>query len=176
MLCCVQIVLVPNYGATVVMKLTRQMKWYSDNERLHVNLFFLIAKSHQHSIARHAGQPDEIRAASRDPVQTVDQLAVLNVAQVAPIEAEGDITKVCPKQPMEGCANHVTTCCDSKECKKGEVCCFQEEGCKTACMKPLKDGMNGAIFFDKDTCEDFKKAPKNITKIEMKALRSSMML
>ncbi|GIY41611.1 hypothetical protein CDAR_559071 [Caerostris darwini] len=85
-------------------------------------------------------------------------------------------SKVCPKQPIEGCPNHVTLCCDTNECEKGEVCCFQEEGCKTACMKPVKNGENGAIFLDKNTCEDFKKAPKNISKVDIKAHRSAMIL
>ncbi|GIY41610.1 hypothetical protein CDAR_559061 [Caerostris darwini] len=81
---------------------------------------------------------------------------------------------VCPKMPTEGCANLVTSCCDSKECKKGEVCCFQEEGCKTACVKPVKDGTNGTISLDKDTCEDFKRSPKNMTANSIKALLSAM--
>ncbi|GIY42833.1 hypothetical protein CEXT_449601, partial [Caerostris extrusa] len=65
-------------------------------------------------------------------------------------------TKVCPKMPTEGCINFVTSCCDSTECKTGEFCCFQEEGCKTACLKPVKNATNGAVLLKNDTCEDFR--------------------
>ncbi|GIY60139.1 hypothetical protein CEXT_381301 [Caerostris extrusa] len=43
-------------------------------------------------------------------------------------------------------------CCNTKDCKNGEVCCLKYLACEAVCMKPTKGGTTRAYVADPKKC------------------------
>ncbi|GBN55579.1 hypothetical protein AVEN_94507-1 [Araneus ventricosus] len=79
-----------------------------------------------------------------------------------PVEiGKSDTGTGCPKLTLVGCTKgYDVTCCDSKECSNGEICCFVNSKCEIKCMKPDENGPESPFSKDKETCMAYAKPPK----------------
>ncbi|GBM78255.1 hypothetical protein AVEN_273339-1 [Araneus ventricosus] len=67
----------------------------------------------------------------------------------------------CPRLTLVGCTKgYDVSCCDSKECSDGEICCFVNSKCEIKCMKPDENGPESPFSKDKETCMAYAKPPK----------------
>ncbi|GBN55582.1 hypothetical protein AVEN_94509-1 [Araneus ventricosus] len=70
----------------------------------------------------------------------------------------GIYSNVCPPRTLRACfRGYKISCCSTRDCSRGEVCCFVNSSCEIKCMKPMRNGFESHFLENRDNCMAYAK-------------------